>query len=157
MGLSYEKPWGNCGWLSTLESHLFWIMERGLSFGKISNVVMSHLVSCFSSLYALDSLKEWMINLWNQCNLSGWWTCSISRHLNDWEIKIVKCFAMNGGGKNKVIWLETKRYSFSMKYLHACLETCNLAPWLEVLKVSFFAWELSWNKVLTLDQFWKRE
>ena len=106
-------------------------------------------------------------DIWNQPNVGCCWTPSFSRHLNDWEIEIVKWFlsrlqekVVNGEGKVKVIWLKTKSGSFSVKSLYAFLELGSSAPFLvDVVwnswvppKVSFFVWEVLWGKTLTLDQ-----
>ena len=64
-------------------------MEGGSSFGKMSDVVMSHCVILLSlpylpSLFAMASSKEaWVADLWNQSNFSSCWTASFPRNLND--------------------------------------------------------------------------
>ena len=70
----------------------------------------------FPSLFALaSSEEEWVVDLWNQFNVCGCWSPSFSRCINDWEIESVGPFLLrlqdrgvNGGGEDKVIWLETK-------------------------------------------------
>ena len=70
---------------------------------------------------------------------------------------------MNGEGEDKVIWLETKSGTFSIKSLYSILERGRLVPfpigvvwnaWVPP-KASFFffTWEAPWGKALTLDQF----
>ncbi|RVW56144.1 hypothetical protein CK203_080825 [Vitis vinifera] len=114
-----------------------------------------------------SSKEAWVADLWNQSNVSGCWTPSFSRHLNHWEIEIVEWFpsrlqdkVVYGGGEDKVIWLKTKNGSFSMKSLYAFLEPRSSAlfpknvvwnSWVPS-KASFFDWEASWDKALTLDQ-----
>lgn len=81
------------------------------------------------------------------------WTPFFSRHLINWEIKIVKHLFLrlqekeiNKGGEDKVIWFETRSRTFFVKTLHSILELGRLAPfqvgvvwnsWVP-LKVSFF-------------------
>ena len=56
------------------------ILDNGkrVKFWKDKQCGNESSLSFFSSLYALVNLKEWMIDLWNQSNLSGWWTHSLS-------------------------------------------------------------------------------
>ena len=127
----------------------------------------------FPSLFALASLKEaWVADLWNQSNFSGCWTPSFSRNLNDWEIDVVERFLLrlqdkkvNGGVEDKVIWLDTKSSSFSMKSHYACPEPGSSTPFPKAVvwnswvptRASFFTWKASWGKVLTLDCLQRRE
>ena len=66
--------------------------------------------------------------------------------------------------KDKVVWITSKSGAFSVKSLYSILEprgsslfSCgniwraNVPP-----KVAFFAWEVSWGKVLTLEQLQRR-
>lgn len=53
-----------------------------------------------------------MVDLWNQSNISSFWTPSFFRNLNDWEIDILERFlsrfqdeTVNREVEDKVIWL----------------------------------------------------
>ena len=67
--------------------------------------------------------------------------------------------------EDKVVWIASKSGAFSVKLLYSILEPggsslfpcgsiwrANVPP-----KVAFFAWEVSWGKVLTLEQLQRRE
>ena len=67
---------------------------------------------------------------------------------------------VNGEGEGSVIWLEIKNGSFFVKSHYTFLEPRSSAlfpknvvwnSWVPS-KASFFDWEASWDKALTLDQ-----
>ena len=66
--------------------------------------------------------------------------------------------------ENRVRWVESKDGIFSVKPLYKALEPVSTGCFpMKIIcnssvqpKVSFFAWEASWGKVLTLDQVQKR-
>ena len=66
--------------------------------------------------------------------------------------------------EDKVFWAETKSGSFSIKSLYSTLKEGRVDPFpLSVVwnawvptKVSFVAWEATWERVLTLDQLQRR-
>lgn len=68
------------------------------------------------------------------------------------------------GEKDRVLWMDYKNGFFSIKSLYFVLELGHVIPFLVTLiwnsrvqsKVSSFAWEASWIKMLTLDQLQKR-
>ncbi|RVX14182.1 hypothetical protein CK203_011269 [Vitis vinifera] len=75
---------------------------------------------------------------------AGSWSPCFSRPFNDWELDEVKRLLCCLGGKkmnldeeDRVKWMDLKDGNFSPK-------------------ISFFAWEASWRKVLTLDRIQKR-
>ena len=72
--------------------------------------------------------------------------------------------AVDVDGEDMVFWVETKSVSFFVKSLYSILEGGRVEPfptsvvwnaWIPP-KVSFFAWEATWGKVLTLDQLQRR-
>ena len=66
--------------------------------------------------------------------------------------------------EDRVLWIETKCGKFSVKSLYKALESGPSASfpsnviWNSCVqpKVSFFTWEATWGKALTLDQLQKR-
>ena len=95
----------------------------------------------------------------------GWNPC-FSRVFNDWEVKEAERFLERLHGKrvledvdDMVSWTETKSGKFSVKSLYFALEAgCpSLFPssciWNMSVqpKISFFEWEATWGKTLTLD------
>ena len=126
----------------------------------------------FPSLFALSNSKDaWVVDLWQHSNERGVWNPIFPRPLNDWEIDMMERFlarlqdkVVDEGSEDKIWWVEAKNGTFSVKSLYASLETGSLVQfpasvvwnaWVPP-KVSFFAWEATWGKVLTLDQLQKR-
>ena len=62
--------------------------------------------------------------------------------------------------EDEMFWEVTNSRSFSVKSLYSILEEVRVGPFPSSIvwnawvppKVSFFAWETTWGKVLTLDQ-----
>ena len=90
---------------------------------------------------------------------------------NDWEMEEMEGLPLHLCGQklileegDRVQWMETKDGTFSTKSLYKALEPDSsvLFPMKNIRKscvqpkVSFFAWEATWSKVLTLDQVKKR-
>ena len=101
----------------------------------------------------------------------GGWNPCFSRAFNDWEVEEAERFLERLHGKrvledvdDMVSWTETKSGKFSVKSLYFALEAgCPfLFPasciWNVCVqpKISFFAWEATWGKALTLDIVQKR-
>ena len=67
-------------------------------------------------------------------------------------------------GEDRVRWMESKDGVFSVKSLYRALQPVSLASFPSKIfwnscvqpKISFFAWEASWGRVLTLDCLQKR-
>ena len=104
----------------------------------------------------------------------GWemgWSPHFSRALNDWEVEEVHTFLSLIQAKRVLPFQEdmllmkgAKDGCFSMKLFYSILATPRAFifpfrlvwnPWVPT-KVSFFAWEASWGRILTLDQLKKR-
>ena len=95
------------------------------------------------------------------------WALRFSRRLNDWEVFDVECFLLRLQGRrvcsdveDQVVWTKAKDRRFSIKSLYKALESERLGDfpsrviWNSLVppRVSFFAWEATWKKVLTLDR-----
>ncbi|KAL6348179.1 hypothetical protein AAG906_002801 [Vitis piasezkii] len=118
----------------------------------------SPLCSSFPSLFALTADKEERVaDVWDpmaEGGNGGWNPCFL-RAFNDWEVEDVE---------DKVSWTETKSGKFSVKSLYLAIEAGGSARfpssliWNENVqpKISFFAWEATWGKALTLDKVQKR-
>ncbi|RVW80659.1 hypothetical protein CK203_044359 [Vitis vinifera] len=128
----------------------------------------------FPSLFALIVEKEvWVADIWDplaEGGGGGWNPCFL-RAFNDWEVEEAERFLERLQGKrviedveDMVSWTETKSGKFSVKSLYVALEAggsslfpssyiwnVNVQP-----KISFFAWEATWGKALTLDMVQKR-
>ncbi|RVX20512.1 Transposon TX1 uncharacterized 149 kDa protein [Vitis vinifera] len=130
------------------------------------------LCNSFPSLYAFASSKEaWVKEFWDSSGVEGAWSPRFSRPFNDWEVEEVERLLLTIRGarlsplmEDRMMWKVTSNGSFSVKSLYNDLSSrrAGLFPhgviWNPSVpsKVSFFAWEASWGKVLTMDQLKKR-
>ncbi|RVW93977.1 Retrovirus-related Pol polyprotein from transposon RE1 [Vitis vinifera] len=138
-------------------------MVWGFSFG-----------SSFPSLFALTNDKEESVaNVWDSLAEGGWggWNPCFVRAFNDWEVEEASSFMERlhhsrviEDVEDKVSWTETKSGKFSVKSLYLAIEAGGSARFPSSLiwsanvqpKISFFAWEATWGKALTLDKIQKR-
>ena len=112
-----------------------------------------------------------MSDVWNPEGDGIGWTSLFFRAFNDWEIELVErfmlkiqAFRVQREEEDRVFWTTSKCGAFSVKSLYAMLELGDfpLFPsgsiWRASVppKLSFFAWEASWGKVLTLEQLQRR-
>ena len=144
---------------------------RRVSFWRDRWCGDSPLCMSFPSLFALTVEKDaWMVDIWDPLAEGGWNPCFL-RAFNDWEVEEAERFLERLQGKrviedveDMVSWTETKSGKFSVKSLYVALEAggsslfpssyiwnVNVQP-----KISFFAWEVTWGKALTLDMLQKR-
>ena len=111
------------------------------------------------------------MELWDYSGDEGVWNPSFSRSFNDWEVEGVERLLLTIRGRrlnplleDRMLWKETKDGIFSVKSLYSSLASrrdvqfpySNIWSTCVPTKVSFFAWEAYWGKVLTLDQLKKR-
>ena len=122
-------------------------------------------------MFALATFKgTWVKDVWIFTEGGGSWSLHFSRPFNDWEMDEVHSFLLGLNGKSvrqdvedRVLWIETKCGKFSVKSLYKALKSGPLASfpsnviWNSYVqpKVSFFRWEATWGKALTLDQLQK--
>ncbi|RVW93513.1 putative ribonuclease H protein [Vitis vinifera] len=130
------------------------------------------LCNSFPFLYAFASSKEaWVVEFWDPSGEEGVWSPRFSRPFNDWEVEEVERLLLTIRGRrliplleDRMLWKETSNGIFSVKSLYNDLASRRVDQfpngmiWSPCVptKVSFFAWEASWGKVLTLDQLKKR-
>ena len=82
---------------------------------------------------------------------------------------VMKCFSLQETSitsldRDRVLWIETKCGKFSVKFVYKALESGpsisfpSNVIWKSCVqpKVSFFGWEATWWKALTLDQLQKK-
>ena len=146
---------------------------RKVSFWKDKWCRTTPLRESFPSLFALTTSKEaWVNEVWTAFGeRGGSWSPCFSRPFNDWEMEEVeRLFCCLGGKKVNVDeedrerWLDLKDGLFSVKSLYRALQPVSLVSFpLKIIwnscvqpKLSFFAWEASWGKALTLDRLQKR-
>ena len=130
------------------------------------------LCDFFPSLFALAVSKEaWVKDVWNVSEGGGSCSPRFTRSFNDWEVDEVENLLLWLGGKivnmdeeDRVLRMPMKSGKFSVKSLYKALELESSVYFpIKIIwnscvqpKVSFFAWEASWGKTLTLDQIQKR-
>ncbi|RVW65556.1 Argininosuccinate lyase, chloroplastic [Vitis vinifera] len=139
----------------------------GWGFGRKS------VREAFPSLFDLAVSKyAWVVDYWDSMGEEGGWTPRFLRPFNDWEVEEVERFLSSIQGKrlnadveDRMVWKETKNEIFTVKSLYNSLVySCAVPfPWNIIwsryvpTKVSFFAWEASWEKVLTQDRLKRRD
>ena len=111
------------------------------------------------------------MELWDSMGEEGGWNPRFSRPFNDWEVEEVERLLetiqgrrLNFNLEDRVLWKETKDENFFVKCLYSALDSRSAVQFPKSIiwspcvptKASFFAWEASWGKVLTLDQLKKR-
>ncbi|RVW53013.1 putative ribonuclease H protein [Vitis vinifera] len=147
---------------------------------------MAHSSSKWEIRYwALESNKEewlilngrlayqnaWVPDVWNPVGNGDGWTLFFARAFNNWEIELVEyflhriqAFQVQREEEDRMFWTESKCGAFSIKSLYSILEprgssvfpSDNIWRVRVPPKVTFFAWEASCGKVLTLNQLQRR-
>ena len=144
-----------------------------VSFWKDVLVGEEALCRAFPTLFSLAVRKEALIReVWDTSNEHEW-TPRFSRPFNDWELTEVENLLLMiqpwrvVSNREDMLTLKGGNSGFySVKLLYEALNRTSTEPrsfpalsvWntLVPLKMSFFAWEASWGKVMTLDQLKKR-
>ena len=119
----------------------------------------------FPSLFAISQAKDaWVSEMWNLDGVGDGCTPLFSRVLNDLEIEMMEQFMLKIQSfrvqREKMVWTTSRSGAFSVKSLYSTMEPGGSALFSYVgiwracvpLKVTFFSWEASWGKILTLDQ-----
>ena len=126
------------------------------------------LEKAFPSLYSLASSRDaWVAQLWDQSRELGHWNPIFTRLNNDWEMEEVEAFSRRLHGQvlrrddeDVMSWRVSKNGFFTVKSFYSSLVPCisrefpsSLVwnPWVPK-RVSFFAWEAIWGRILTIDQ-----
>ena len=131
------------------------------------------MCEAFPCLFALATSKEaWVNEVWTVAGeRRGSWSPCFTRPFSDWEMEEVgRLFCcldgkkVNVGEEDRVRWTESKDGVVFIKSLYRALQPVSLVScpskiiWNSYVhpKLSFFAWEASWGKILTLDRLQKR-
>ena len=117
------------------------------------------------------SKDAWVADYWDPMGEEGGWTPLFLRPFNDWEVEEVERLLssiqdkrLDADGEDRMLWKGTKNEIFTVKSLYKSLDhSCAVSfpgkiiwsPYVPS-KMSFFAWEASWEKVLTQDQLKRR-
>ena len=146
---------------------------KNVSFWKDKWCEINPLCEAFPSLFAIATSKEtWVNEVWTaEGERRGSWTPTFNRLFNDWEMEEVGRLLCCLDGKkvradeeDRVRWVGSKDGVFSVKSLYRALQPVSSASfpskiiWMSYAqpKISFFAWEASWGRVLILDRLQKR-
>ena len=134
---------------------------KNMRFWKDKWCGTTPLCKAFPCLFALATSKEaWVNEVWTTAGeRKGSWSPCFTRPFNDWEIEEVSV-----DEEDRVRWMESKDGVFSIKSLYRVLQPVSLVSfpskviWNSCVqsKLSFFVWEASWGRVLTLDRLQKR-
>ncbi|RVW61463.1 putative ribonuclease H protein [Vitis vinifera] len=146
---------------------------KNVRFWKDKWCGTSPLSEAFPSLFSIASSKEaWVNEVWTaEGDRRGSWTPTFNRPFNDWELeevgRLLRCLEgkmVRVDEEDRVRWVESKDGVFSVKSLYRAMQPVSSAwfpskiIWMSYAqpKISFFAWEASWGRVLTLDHLQKR-
>ncbi|KAJ9691214.1 hypothetical protein PVL29_013405 [Vitis rotundifolia] len=146
---------------------------KNVRFWKDKWCGTSPLSKAFPSLFALaTSKKAWVNEVWTAGGeRRGSWTPTFNRPFNDWEMEEVERLLCYLEGKklreeeeDRVRWENSKDGVFSIKSLYKAIQSESSVwfpskiIWMSCAqpKISFFAWEASWGRVLTLDRLQKK-
>ncbi|RVW44612.1 Heat shock protein 90-5, chloroplastic [Vitis vinifera] len=125
------------------------------------------LSQCFNHLFVLAVHRDASIEeMWDHHSGQGDWNLIFERDFNDWELDMVGDLLRTLRGHrpsledDSIKWRQGRKGSFRVKEAYSLLDKSNasLFPargiWVDRVptKVSFFAWEATWGKVLTLDK-----
>ena len=144
---------------------------RRVRFWKDNWCEDDQLCTSFRSLFAISLDKEaWVADVWSHSG-RGVWAPRFSRQINDWEVFNVEHLLLRLQGRrvysdveDEVNWTKAKDGRFSVKSLYKALDSERREEFpasiiwnsLVPLRVSFFAWEATWKKSITLDRLQRR-
>ncbi|RVX16298.1 hypothetical protein CK203_014322 [Vitis vinifera] len=137
------------------------------NFGKTDGALILHCPNVFNHLFVLAVHRDASIEeMWDHHSGQGDWNLIFERDFNDWELDMVGDLLRTLRGHrpsledDSIKWRQGRNVSFRVKEAYRLLDKSNasLFPargiWVDRVptKVSFFAWEATWGKVLTLDK-----
>ena len=145
---------------------------RRLRFWKDPWCGETALCNAFPTLFNLVVHKNARVaEVWDSSRVGGGWSPVFERPFNDWEIEEVERFLLvlhnkkiRPAQEDCLILKETRPDGFAVKLMYRKLIHFPPTdfPWYSIWnpivppKLDFFAWEASWDKVLTLDQLKRR-
>ena len=130
------------------------------------------LCNAFPTLFNLGAHKDAKVaDVWDSSREERGWSPIFLRHLNDWEVEEVERFLhflhnkkIRPFQEDRLLLKETMTYGLSVRLMYRKLmhslptDFPFRSIWNPIVppKLGFFAWEVSWGKVLTLDQLKRR-
>ncbi|RVW37986.1 putative ribonuclease H protein [Vitis vinifera] len=161
-------------WRFAIEEDFFW---RKSGKGTKVRLWTDHwcgnevLAQTFPQLFELAVQRNASINeMWDSSLGQGGWNIRLSRNLNDWELDALGELLhllrdlRTSLEEDTVIWKGESHGLFRIRDAYKLLAGSNVINfpkkgiWVDKVptKVAFFAWEASWEKVLTLDKLQRR-
>ena len=145
---------------------------RRLGFWKDPWCNETVLCNEFPTLFNLAVHKDArVVDVWDSSREEGGWSPIFLRPFNDWEMEEVERFLhflinkkVRPFHEARLLLKESKTNGFSVSLMYWKLRYSLSTdfPWRSIWnpvvppKMGFFAWEASWDKVLTLDQLKKK-
>ena len=146
---------------------------KNVSFWKDKWCGTVPLCEVFPSLFVITTSKEvWVNEVWTiERERRRSWTPNFNRSFNDWEMEEVGILLCCLDGKmvrvdeeDRVKWVESNDEVFLVKSLYTVLRPVSSTYfpskiiWISYAqpKISFFVWEASWGRDLTLDCLQKK-
>ncbi|RVW74561.1 Copper-transporting ATPase PAA1, chloroplastic [Vitis vinifera] len=129
------------------------------------------LAQTFPQLFELAVQRNASVNeMWDSSLGQGGWNIRLFRNLNDWELDALGELLQllrdlrTSLEEDAVIWKGESHGLFRIRDAYKLLAGSNVISfpkkgiWVDKVptKVAFFAWEASWEKVLTLDKLQRR-
>ncbi|RVW30230.1 Protein phosphatase 1 regulatory inhibitor subunit PPP1R8-like [Vitis vinifera] len=130
-----------------------------------------HVYCWLFNVKFFTSEDEWVFDAWEEGGEVGRWNPLFPRHFNDWEMKEVEGLfwklhhlVLNRDVEDVLSSKNSKNGSFSIRSLYGSFSRASSDPfpWSMIwrswplMRVSFFTWEASWNRILTIDQLKRR-
>ena len=155
-------------WPLFLQNYAFSLGDnRRIRFWKDVWCGEEALCSLFPTMFSLAVQKDAMVSeLWNHFREEGGWAPTFLRPLNDWEMEEVGSFLsfihrkkIKPEIEDNLLVNESRLGNFSVRTMYNGLDNSVdfdfpiRLVWNATIpsKISFFAWEASWGKVMTLE------
>ncbi|KAL6333218.1 hypothetical protein AAG906_028401 [Vitis piasezkii] len=149
--------------------NLVFLVGKGskIKFWKDTWCIDTPLSHCFTHLFVLAAHRDATIEeMWDQNSGQGGWNLIFLRDFNDWELDMVgELLHILRGHRpsleeDSVMWRRGRNGLFRVKEAYRLLDNPNdtvfpsRSIWVDRVptKVTFFASEATWGKVLTLDR-----
>ena len=114
--------------------------------------------------------NELVNDVWDPRLGQGGWNLRLSRDSNDWELDLIEELLLLlrdfriSSEEDSVLWKGGGHGTFQIRDAYNLLTAPSVITfpkksiWVDKVptKVAFFAWEASWEKVLTLDKLQRR-
>ena len=157
-----------------LKQHSYFVAGDGkrFRFWKDTWCGTEPLSETFHNIYTMAATKDaYLEDLWDWSREEGRWNSTFLRSFNDWEINdVLNLLAtihrvrLNPDRKDNMVWSLSKSGIFTIKSCYDKLMGGMVENFPRKLilnnciptKINFFAWEVWYGKILTMEQLKKR-